>query len=55
MVRSTHSGRDYRPSHGIGFAGALIAATAEENGADLVTFHRRHFLMVAEVTVPYDR
>jgi predicted nucleic acid-binding protein len=47
--------RDYRPSHGTGLADALIAATAEENGTDLVTFNRRHFPMVSRITVPYDR
>jgi len=33
----------------------LIAASAEENGADLVTFNRRHFPMVSGITVPYER
>jgi len=47
--------REYRPSHGTGLADALIAATAEDNGADLVTFNRRHFPMVSRVTVPYGR
>lgn len=47
--------RDYRPSHGTGLADALIAASAEENGANLVTFNRRHFPMVSRLTVPYER
>ncbi len=47
--------RDYKPSHGTGLADALIAATAEENGADLVTFNRRHFPMLPRITVPYER
>jgi len=47
--------RDFRPSHGSGLADALIAATAEENGASLVTFNRRHFPMISSVTVPYER
>lgn len=47
--------RKYRPSHGIGLADALIAATAEESGADLVTFNQRHFPMLSGVTVPYER
>lgn len=46
--------RDYRQSHGTGLADALIAATAEENGATLVTFNQRHFPMV-EIRVPYKR
>jgi predicted nucleic acid-binding protein len=47
--------RDFRPSHGTGLADALIAATAIENGANLVTFNRRHFPMVSGITVPYER
>ena len=47
--------RDFRTSHGTGLADALIAATAEENGANLVTFNRRHFPMVPRITVPYER
>ena len=47
--------REYRQSHGTGLADALIAATAGEFGLSLVTFNRRHFPMVSEVVVPYDR
>jgi predicted nucleic acid-binding protein len=47
--------RDYGASHGTGLADALIAATSEENGADLVTLNRRHFPMVSRITVPYER
>ena len=47
--------REYRPSHGTGLADALIAAAAEDNGADLVTFNRRHFPMVSGIKVPYER
>jgi predicted nucleic acid-binding protein len=47
--------REYRPSHGTGLADALIAATAEEKGLILVTFNRRHFPMLASITVPYER
>jgi predicted nucleic acid-binding protein len=47
--------RDYGGSHGTGLADALIAATSEENSADLVTFNRRHFPMVSRITVPYER
>lgn len=46
--------RDYGRSHGTGLAGALIAATAEENEVTLVTFNQRHFPMV-EIRVPYER
>jgi predicted nucleic acid-binding protein len=47
--------RDYGPSHGTGLADALIAATAEESGVTLVTFNRRHFPMVSNATVLYER
>lgn len=47
--------RDYGRSHGTGLADALIAATSEENGTDLVTSNQRHFPMVSRITVPYDR
>ncbi|MGI9048338.1 MAG: PIN domain-containing protein [Rubrobacteraceae bacterium] len=47
--------RDYKPSHGTGLADALIVATAEEFGLDLVTFNRLHFPMASEIIVPYER
>lgn len=47
--------REYRSSHGTGLADALIAATAEENSASLMTFSRRHFPMVSKVVMPYER
>ena len=47
--------RDFGPSHDTGLADALIAATAVENGANLVTFNRRHFPMVSRITMPYER
>lgn len=45
--------RDYQPSHGIGLADALIAATAHAAGAILVTLNERHFPMLDDVIVPY--
>ncbi len=47
--------RDYGRSHGTGLADALIAATAEESGAGLATFNRRHFPMVSRIMTPYER
>jgi len=44
--------RDYGPSHNVGLADALIAATAEVHQAKLVTLNARHFPML-EVEVPY--
>lgn len=47
--------RQYGPSHGMGLADALIAATVEAAGATLVTLNRRHFPMLAQVLVPYSK
>jgi hypothetical protein len=47
--------QEYHPSHGIGLADALIAATAMDRSAELVTYNRRHYPMVQEVKRPYDR
>jgi predicted nucleic acid-binding protein len=44
--------RDFGASHGVGLADALIAATAELNGAVLVTLNARHFPMLT-VQIPY--
>ena len=46
--------RDYGPSHGVGLADALIAATAELQQARLVTLNAKHFPMM-EVEVPYTK
>lgn len=45
----------YGKSHGTGLMDALIAATAETEGATFVTFNRRHFPMIANLQVPYER
>jgi predicted nucleic acid-binding protein len=47
--------RQYGKSHGTGLIDALIAATAEATGASLVSFNRRHFPMVADLQIPYER
>ena len=47
--------RDYGKSHNVGLADALIAATVELRGATLVTLNRKHFPMLAKVTVPYTK
>jgi predicted nucleic acid-binding protein len=44
--------RDYGPSHGVGLADALIAASADALQATLVTFNRRHFPMLASTLAP---
>jgi predicted nucleic acid-binding protein len=45
----------YKPSHGMGLADALIAATAKEIDAQLVTFNTKHFPMLTDVIKPYER
>jgi predicted nucleic acid-binding protein len=45
--------RDYVPKHGTGLADALIAATVQQCGAELVTLNARHFPMLHDVIVPY--
>ena len=45
----------YKPSHGTGLADALIAATAKEIGAQVITFNTKHFPMLNDVIMPYER
>jgi hypothetical protein len=45
--------RQYRHSHGVQIADALIAATARIHEARLVTRNARHFPMLDDVVVPY--
>ncbi|MBN1293086.1 MAG: type II toxin-antitoxin system VapC family toxin [Candidatus Latescibacteria bacterium] len=47
--------RDYGKSKGIGLADALIAATAEEYDLTLVTLNRKHFSMITNLHVPYNK
>ena len=47
--------RQYGPSHGMGLADALIAASVDAAGATLVTLNRRHFPMLAQVLIPYSK
>ena len=47
--------RDYSKSHNTGLADAIIAATAEVGRAELVTLNKKHFPMLSEVIVPYQK
>jgi predicted nucleic acid-binding protein len=47
--------RDYRKSHNVGSADALIAATATQRQVPLVTLNRKHFPMLRDVIVPYQK
>jgi predicted nucleic acid-binding protein len=52
--RAGELGRRWRRSHpGIGVADLVIAATAEEIGADLATRNLKHFPMFEHLRVPY--
>ena len=42
----------YKPSHGTGLADALIAATAKEINAQIVTFNSKHFPMFNDIIRP---
>jgi predicted nucleic acid-binding protein len=47
--------RQYGRSHGTGLADALIAASVDGVQGTLVTLNRRHFPMLADVMVPYEK
>lgn len=47
--------RQYRPSHGTGFADSIIAATCQVERMTLVTLNVKHFPMLPNVLVPYTK
>jgi predicted nucleic acid-binding protein len=47
--------RDYRKSHGVGLADALVAATAMQHELELVTLNQKHYPMLKSVRVPYQK
>jgi len=47
--------RDYGPSHGVGLADAIMAATAETRTADLKTLNTRHYPMLKGLRAPYTK
>jgi predicted nucleic acid-binding protein len=47
--------RDFGKSHGVGLSDAIIAATAKLSLHSVVTFNRKHFPMLEDVVIPYER
>src|ERR1051325_11334579 len=47
--------RDYVKSHNTGLADALIAASADNRQASLVTLNAKHFPMLMNVIIPYQK
>jgi predicted nucleic acid-binding protein len=47
--------RQYRKSHGVGLADALIAASAEADSARVATLNVKHFPMFSDLFVPYQK
>ena len=45
--------RTYHKSHGVGLADAIVAATAEAQGADLKTLNIKHYPMLRGLEPPY--
>jgi predicted nucleic acid-binding protein len=45
--------RNYKPSHGVEVVDAIIAATAQVCGLELVTLNLKHFPMFPGLTQPY--
>lgn len=45
--------RTYRKSHNLSITDALIAASAMNQGAKLVTLNRKHYPMIPDLIVPY--
>lgn len=45
--------RDYGRSHGIGLADAIVAATAQQEGADLQTLNVKHYPMLPGLKPAY--
>jgi len=46
---------EYHASHGVGLADAIVAATAELQGAELKTLNTKHYPMLSGLRPPYTR
>lgn len=47
--------RDYGKSHSTGLVDGLVAATAELHQATLITLNKKHFPMLVNIMVPYQK
>ena len=47
--------RDYRKSHGVGLADAILAATAEAEDAELKTLNIKHYPMIKGLSAAYKK
>ena len=47
--------RGFLNSHGIGLADAIVAATAEMFHCELATLNKKHYPMIENVLVPYQK
>jgi predicted nucleic acid-binding protein len=47
--------RDYGPSHGVGLADAVLAATAQAENAELKTLNTRHYPMLKGLKPAYSK
>ena len=47
--------RDYRKSHGVGLADAILAATAEAENAELKTLNIKHYPMIKGLAPAYKK
>jgi hypothetical protein len=47
--------RDFGKSHGVGLADAILAATAQSEGAELKTLNVKHYPMMRGLKAPYEK
>lgn len=47
--------QNYFRSHGMSLADAMIAATARSFGARLISLNKKHFAMLGNLVVPYEK